>query len=358
MPPADSSSGSLRIDDGFPLGTAALHPDWPNGRFNVGGMFCYEEVVLFFLKVVELGFGCRVGIDAIHGAPTVLWNGGRFARRGFNKADLSATLDNLYSWGVGCFLTFTNQLLEAGDLDDADCNCLLESIARRPDLNGVIVNSELLSEYIARRHPGLRQVASVTKVVAEGGRGNASYYNDLGKRFFRYVVHAEDCQDARLLDQLDRTKAEILLNENCLRGCPRRARHFEAIARMHKFLGDRQVVVAGGPGDTLLERRAVEQELDQFLAVCPAMPFSRQIGKRQRNSHLTRNEIKSLYNMGFRHFKIQGRSDHPLYFAYDLTRYTLEPDCATPLVYKVLCPVIDRSLAAAQARAAQDPAKP
>jgi hypothetical protein len=281
----------------------------------------------------------------------VLWNGGRFTREGFNAANLSAKLDGLYSQGIGCFLTFTNQLLETGDLDDAQCNFLLDSIGRRPDLNGVIVNCELLSKYIAGRYPSLRQVASVTKVVAEGGRGNVSYYNELGKRFHRYVVHAEDCQDARLLDQLDRTKAEILVNETCLRGCPRRARHFEAIARLHKDFGDNQLVAAGGPGDTLLQRQGTVRELEQFLAVCQAMPYNRQIGKRQRNCNLTSNELKSLYDMGFRHFKIQGRNDHPLVFAYDLTRYTLEPGSAAPLVYKVLFGVLLRSLAAKQAQA-------
>jgi collagenase-like PrtC family protease len=173
----------------------------------------------------------------------------------------------------------------------------------------------------------------------------------LGKRFYRYVVHAEDCQDAKLLDQLDRTKAEILVNETCLRGCPRRDRHFELIARLHKDLRDNQFVVAGGPGDTLLKRRLTLQELEQFAAACQAMPYDRQIGKRQRNCNLTSNELKSVYDMGFRHFKIQGRNDHPLVFAYDLTRYTLEPGCAAPLVYKVLLMAILGALVAKQAPA-------
>jgi collagenase-like PrtC family protease len=351
MSPGDPPSGSLRIDDGFPLGNAALHPDWPEGRFNVSGMFCFDEVILFFLKVVELGFGCRVGIEAVHGAPTVLWNGGRFTGQEFNPADLSARLDKLQSRGVGCFLTFTNHLLETSDLRDANCNVLLDSIARRPDLNGVIVNSELLSKYIAGRYPSLRQVASVTKVAVEGGRGNVSYYNELGKRFYRYVVHLDDYQDPRLLDQLDRTRAEIIVNENCLRGCPRRARHYELTAREHQCVVDRQLTVTGGPGDTLLQRRRAEQEVEQFMADCPANPLNRQIGKRQRNCNFTRNELKSLYDMGFRHFKIQGRNDNAFVFAYDLARYTLEPDCAAPLVYKTLCPVICRSFAAGQAHA-------
>ena len=351
MSPWGSSSGSQRTDDGFPLGIAALHPGWPEGRFNVSGMFSFDQIVLFFLKVVQLGFGCRAGIETIHGAPCVLWNGGRFTGQEFNAVDLAARLDCLYPWGVGCFPTFSNHLLEAGDLADANGNFLLDALARRPDLNGVIVNSELLSKYIAARYPSLRQVASVTKVTAEGGQGKAAYYNELGKRFYRYVVHMDDCQDPRLLDQLDRTKAEIILNEDCLRGCSMRAHHNEVVARLHKSLGDRHWAVAGASGETLLLRRRAEEELRQFLTACPVQLLNRQMIERQRNCNLTPNEVQTLYNMGFRHFKLQGRADNTFVFAYDLVRYTLEPDCAAPLVYKTLCPVICRSFAVGQANA-------
>ena len=348
-PPDSFLSESLQIGDKFPVGNAALHPDWPEGRFNVGAMFVFEGVVLLFVDVVQKWFGCRVAVENIHGAPTVLWNGGRFTPLRYDRARFSANLENLYNRGIGCFLTFTNQLLEAGDLNDADSNCLLDIVAQRPDLNGVIVNSDLLSNYIAGRYPSLRQVASVTKVVAEGGRGKVSYYNDLGKRFYRYVLHWDDCRDVRLLDQLDRTKAEIIVNERCVRGCTLRARHYEVIAQMHRHSGSRHVAVTTGHDDALVKRRAAEQELAEFLALCPAEPMSRQIGKQQRNCTLTRNELKSLYGLGFRHFKIQGRSDNSLSFLYDLAHFTLEPACAAQLVYKAILPIVMQSFAMTQA---------
>ena len=344
-------SGSLRTDDGFPLGIAALHPDWPEGLFNVSGMFCFDAAILFFLKVVKLGFGCRVGIESVHGAPTVLWNGGRFTGQKLDLADFSERLESLHCWGIGCFLTFTNQLLEAGDLGDANCNFLLDSIARRPDLNGVIVNSELLSKYIAARYPALRQVASVTKVTLEGGRGNAAYYNELGRRFYRYVVHLDDYHDRRLLDQLDRTKAEIIVNEGCLQNCSLRVRHNELVARLNKGLADRQSAAALAPGDALLMRQRADEQLREFLTACPVQLMEHQALPRQRNCNLTPGELKSLYDMGFRHFKIQGRSDNTFAFMYDLVRYTLEPDYAGPLVYKAICPVMCRSFAAGRANA-------
>jgi hypothetical protein len=44
--------------------------------------------------------------------------------------------------------------------------------------------------------------------------------------------------------------------------------------------------------------------------------------------------------MGFRYFKLQGRTDNVFGYAYDLVRYLLEPDVAAPLVYRPLCPMV------------------
>jgi hypothetical protein len=151
---------------------------------------------------------------------------------------------------------------------------------------------------------------------------------------------------------LDRTKAEIILNEHCMRDCPMRARHYEAIARMHKCLGSRQGTATAGSGDAPAQRRAAEQELVQLLALCPAVPTARQFGKRRRNCTLTRNELRSLYGMGFRHFKIQGRGVYPRSLIYNLVHYTLEPGCAAQLVYEAVLPTVDGLIAATQAREA------
>jgi hypothetical protein len=340
------STELLWSSDALPWGGAARHPDWPDARFNVSGMFCFDRGILDFLKLARQVFDCRVGIEAVHGAPFVLWNGGRYDPTvTFDPASLPARLEGLYAQGIGCFLTFTNQLLEPADLGDRACNFLLDSIALRPDLNGVIVSSDLLSNYIARRHPSLRQIASVTKVVAEGGRGNAAYYNELGKRFFRYVVHLDDYRDRRLLDGLDRTKAEIIVNENCSRDCGRRAEHYELTARIHRRLAGGRAAPAGAPRDP--ERIGAEQELTRFMAECPARWLDRQLPERSRSCNLTRRELKALYDMGFRHFKIQGRDNVPYCFVYDLARYTLEPGCAAPLVYHKLSEGMFRSLRAA-----------
>ena len=85
----------------YPIGVHALHPDWPEARFNVSGVFNYHEVVLAFRQLVEEAFGCGVPIESLHGAPPVLWNGGRLVVAAYGPADLPGVLEAINSRGIG-----------------------------------------------------------------------------------------------------------------------------------------------------------------------------------------------------------------------------------------------------------------
>lgn len=309
----------------YPLGVSALHPDWPDARFNVSGMFVYHKVLIDIARIVEHRFDCRIPVESVHGAPGVPWNAGRPSSIPFSPGAFKSVLHALHDLGIGCYLTFTNHLVEKCDLGHPGCNEMLDCISERLDMNGVIVVSDLLSEYIAASYPGLRQVASVIKVTLENGRGRADYYRSLGSRFHRYVVHPDDCLDVCLMDQLDRDKAEILVNENCAPDCPNRARHYETYARWQKAVG--------AP-----ERQRIQREMDRLTAGCPSALTLTRLDHRQRTRNLSRTELKSIYDMGFRHFKIQGRANSPFLFLYDLTRFLLDPEVVAPLVFKGMCP--------------------
>ncbi len=310
-------------------GTAALHPDWPAARFNVSGMWIFHPVVLHVMDIARQAWDCRLPVEAMHGAPAVSWNAGCALKINFEPRGLQPAMDSLFSHGVGYFPTFTNHLLAEKDLDYPVCNQILQCLARRPELNGVIVVSERLSRYIARSYPALRQVASIIKVTFDRGEGSADYYRALGERFFRYVVHPDDCRNLALLERLDRDKAEIIVNENCVADCPTRARHYDAYARWQH---------AANPQ----ERQAVDEEIRQIVAGCQSPHHLHRVANGRRSCNLTRSELKTIYDMGFRHFKLQGRGDNVFAYLFDLTRFLLENEFVAPLVFKVLCPCIHK----------------
>lgn len=320
----------------LPLATAALHPDWPEARFNVSGMFTHHRLVIELLHIVEQALDCHIPIESIHGAPAVLWNAGRPSGVPFNPAGLKDILNALYSKNVGYYPTFTNHLLDTADLKDSRSNYILDAISERPDLNGVIVTSDLLSKYIADKYPSLRQVASIVKVTFDHGQGRPDYYRELAQRFCRYVVHPDDCRNLELLNQLDRDKAEIIVNENCAVQCPQRAHHYDVYARWQKTVCAGQSTIPLNSISPATERRFIEQEMNQIMSRCQAPLDLECLTKRKRSCYLSRSEMKAIYAMGFRHFKLQGRADNPVLYAYDLVHFTIEPELAAQLVLKTL----------------------
>ena len=153
--------------------------------------------------------------------------------------------------------------------------------------NGVIVHSELLTEYIRRTYPGLYLVSSTTKVLTDFGLLEC----ELERNAFRYVV-----PDFRLNKAFDRlstlpdplkAKVEFLCNECCWYGCGDRKQCYEAVSR--KILGE------SGP-----EHRCAAPNAGEGYRFSKAMENPGFIG--------IDDIVHTYLPMGFTQFKIEGRS--------------------------------------------------
>jgi hypothetical protein len=187
---------------------------------------------------------------------------------------------------------------------------MLEKIDNGTGLNGVIISSDLLYDHIHREHPALKLTASIVKATVEDGKGNLDYYRKQSERFDSVMLHTDDNWNLDLLDRLDRDKIEILVNENCVRNCNVRAQHYNLMIEQQR---------SGGP--------YVPQEGCQYAVIR---------GGRNRSCNMTEAELKGVYDMGFRRFKLQGRADKPWTYLYDFSRYVLEPTLTAPLFFKYI----------------------
>lgn len=176
---------------------------------------------------------CDIG--SVYGAPAdCLWGGGRI---GFGDDTPEEALALTREYGISARLTFSNSLLREEHLSDRKCNALCAMFEKSgPVGNGVIVASDLLTEYLRRSYPGLYLVSSTTKVLTDFGQLEA----ELDREEFRYVV-----PDFRLNRELGRLnglpaekkrKAEFLCNECCRFDCPDRRVCYENVSR--KSLGE------------------------------------------------------------------------------------------------------------------------
>ena len=296
------------------LEDSLLHPDWPEAKWNISGLFAHRRLVhllVNMMKTWEIGHA----LEAFHGCPDLIWNGGRVNTNTPKFPDSADYIKFLNDNGTGAFLTFSNLVLEKEHLSDPDSNRLLECLDETSGLNGVIVATDLMADYIREKKPGLKQILSVTRSFIDNPEGNVDWYRQMQQRFDRVVVHTDHIFDLDLLDKLDRSKAEILITEECSYKCPNRQHHQTLNSRYNLTRSDevfeelkkiRKTMCGGGAG-VLSKKKNIRQV---------------------RTCFLKHEEVKAIYDLGFRHFKISGRRKPPYGLAWNVINFVYNPTMA------------------------------
>ena len=268
--------------------TASALPKNAIAYYHLPGLFEFTDLYRAFLPLYRTHREwfydwCEIG--SIYGAPAdCIWGGGRV---GTEDCDPRAALALTREYGISARLTFSNSLLREEHLADRRCNALCRMFeASAEPQNGVIVHSELLTDYLRRTYPGLYLVSSTTKVLTDF----AQLERELEREEFRYVV-----PDFRLNKAFDRlgtlpdplkAKVEFLCNECCWFGCKDRKQCYEAVSR--KILGEDGV-----------EHRCAAPDAGEGYRFSKAMENPGFIG--------FGDIVHTYLPMGFTQFKIEGR---------------------------------------------------
>jgi len=273
--------------------------------FHLPGLFefydFYREFLPLFYEKRDL-FYEWADIASIYDAPAdCLWGGGRI---GFGDNNAREVFSLLEKYHISARLTFSNSLLCEEHLSDRKCNTLCRLAEKTATKSGVIVHSDLLSDYLQENYPGLYLVSSTTKVITDENE----FRKELGKSEFSYVV-----PDFRLnrsyeflgsLSQQEKDKTEFLCNECCDIDCRDRQACYENVSR--KALGE-----------DCAEHicRNAKQNGYRFSSAMKNPAF------------ISADDIKNLYlPMGFSNFKIEGRSLGSALILEFLLHYLTKPE--------------------------------
>jgi hypothetical protein len=300
-----------RIDPRYAI---LKNQDVPDARWDVSGAFVYQNLLIrvhdFFAAL-----GIRT-LSCVHDAPLCMWNSGR-VKMGLH-AEQHAITQALQAYNhrrIPVHLTLTNSLLTPECLADPVGNILLRMLDDLNDggENGVIVCSELLADHVRKNFPALKLISSVVKVAHEDGKGKLDYYRRLEEKYDKIMVHPDDNFNIELLQKLEnKNRYEILVNEPCIKDCQVRKLHYQVLSQLSLNMLNSALVY---------KENEVRSRNDCGNAA--DLLFSQD----QRTLILSRNELKQIYDLGFRNFKIQGRgmtSDHAM--AHEIFRLMLNQD--------------------------------
>jgi hypothetical protein len=159
-------------------------------------------------------------------AKGLTWNGGRADSMltTVSKRQLIRHIHDLNRRHAGFVFVFSGTRLDKEDLDDAECNAILD--ACRSPLNGVVIASDDLREHIERQYPEyVTQASSILSWHRWKHRHDlSSLYND-----YDVVVVPEDLnlEIDQAIGPEHRDRTEIILNTNCIYRCPFHAMHLQ-----------------------------------------------------------------------------------------------------------------------------------
>lgn len=244
--------------------------------------------------------------------PTSLWNGGRNSRGDQCAPDyVQAVIKSLNSWGIPVRYTYTNMLLEEEDLEDPYCNFCLS--AAHNGMNGVILVSPLLEEYVRKNYPKMKLTSSTCKQI----KGAEGVNEELQKGYDMVVLDYNMNNHFDGLEKItDKGRCEILINAACEPNCPRRGAHYRHISANQKNIAKNLRL----PREQQLPLKEWECQY-----ACGAHQNVHTI--REYSTYVSPEDIWEKYvPMGFNNFKIEGRTDDLFVVLEAYCHYMIKPE--------------------------------
>lgn len=239
-------------------------------------------------------------IGSVYGTiPGAIWNGGRAVFGITTKAEIEKVIATYNNKGIPARFTWTNSLLEKEHVYDTYCNMIMRVADN--GMNQVLVNRPALEEYIRETYPNYKLISSTTKRMVD----LEQLKKEVAKDYHLVVLDYDLNRDENVIKQLEpmADRIEILVNEICYPGCPKRAEHY-------------------------LEESRSQLEFDNRTEFrCPNQSREKRTFEEcmKRPAFMTNEEVEHYIERGFVNFKIVGRG-LPQQFVLDSYLYFLVKD--------------------------------
>lgn len=291
-----------------------INPLWADAVWDVSGAFACDRELIAFFDFCKLALN-HEPYHIVHGAPLCIWNSGRVLGHLQRTAEEIRAAGQSYAQrNIATYYTFTNLHLKEEHLKDAMGNAMLKFAVRHNPTkrNAIILASDCLRDHVRKEYPDLKVISSILKITNMHGKGKLDVYRQLADEYDEVMVHPDDVLNYDLLEKIEEKERHILLvNEYCIRNCPIRHLHY-------RDLSDNSLDFAGHDSNLFQAKQKVNGCQDLFTVLT---------SDTKGVLALNTPEIKKLRDLGFRHFKLQGRGHtNSSALLMDLLRLVLRAD--------------------------------
>lgn len=235
-------------------------------------------------------------IGSVYGTfPGAIWNGGRAVFGLTSKGDIEKIIKSYNDKGVPARFTWTNSLLEEKHMQDTYCNMIMKVADN--GFNQVLVNRQVLEDYLRKEYPNYPVISSTTKRMVSLD----AIKEELAKDYHLVVLDYDLNHNQKVIEELcpHADKIEILVNEICYPGCKMRAEHYRDQSQMQLEF------------ETRSDFKCPNKSTPRVFEECMMRP-----------AFLSNDDIEKYIEMGYVNFKIVGRG-LPMEFVKDSYLYFL-----------------------------------
>jgi collagenase-like PrtC family protease len=222
-------------------------------------------------------FNDGMRIAAAYGCfPGNIWNGGRVIIGIASKEDIQYAIQEYNSRGIAIRYTYTNPCLQQFHLLDTYCNLCMQLADN--EKNEVLVNSDVLENFIRTNYPNYKIISSTTKCLYD----LKLIEEELEKDYHLVVLDSAMNNTEKLFELNHKEKIELIVNHYCADNCPRRKEHYKLVG---------------------------EAQLEYDSVVFPCENIKRSFQEIQKNSSFISPEMiyDKYLDAGFHNFKLDGR---------------------------------------------------
>ncbi len=263
--------------------------------------YYFNRVFLEILKKRPEFFHDGLEIASFYGTfPQSLWNGGRSIEGYCDKVYVRSVIQEFDKLQIPLRFTFTNPMLTEKHLNDDFCNFILKTAQN--GINGVIVVSPILEEYIRAKYPKYKITSSTCKRITDIDNLN----NETNKNYDIVVLDYDLNNKFDILEKVQhKEKCEILVNACCQPNCPKRVEHYREIGLLQIAFCD---YLKKKPKKSFDPKEYGLYETRDDILQCPYM-FYDAVDVKKHSTHVSPEAIFEKYiPMGFNQFKIEGRT--------------------------------------------------
>ena len=288
-------------------------------KYAIPGMYELRQLnfnLLYLLQNNPEYFYDNIQIEIAYGNPQFcIWDGGRIFTE-YNHATLEEIESTIYKYNniynIPIRYVFTNPVLKEEHFEDRFCNKIME--IGNYYHNEVVCNNDKLMSFLKNKYDNYKFVSSTTKCILN----KEELFNEFDKEDYKLV-----CLDYNFNSNIEflnsfteeqKEKTELLINAICPPGCQYRKEHYKLNGLSHLNYGKHYKMRHCG-----INNGEVSLNVKNYV------------------NNLSYENITQNYEpIGFKHFKLEGRTWNELSLALTYTYYMVKPEYRDEVMVRLL----------------------